>query len=163
MESVVVNGSGKKAYIPGIRIGGKTGTSEKMTRGSYSKDLNFSSFVGIAPIDDPKIVVLIIVDEPKIIHFGSVVAAPCARSIMLDTLRYLKVEPKFSEGVKVTVPSLKGMTVQKASQVLDAAGLRVSVSPASEAGSTKSIVAKQVPEAGSKVGEGSDIVLYVSE
>lgn len=96
LESVVNNGSGRNAYIPGIRVGGKTGTSEKLVDGQYSSDAVYSSFFGFAPVDDPEIVVLVIADEPKDVHFGSVVAAPAVKEILESTLKYRGIKPNFT-------------------------------------------------------------------
>ncbi len=94
MESVVSEGSGKNAAIPGYRIGGKTGTADKVINGQYADGKVYSSFVGLAPIDDPKLSVLIIIDEPQGEHFGSLTAAPVVHDILSDTFRYLEIEPK---------------------------------------------------------------------
>lgn len=163
MESVVANGSGKKAYIPGIRVGGKTGTSEKLIKGGgYSKDLAFSSFVGIAPVDDPKIVVLVVVDEPQDTNFGSVVAAPMARQIMIDTLRYLKVEPDFKGQKTVAVPNFVGMTVGDALALSKGKTYELSISPIGMSGENKAKIIKQYPEAGKQIQEGGSAIIYVS-
>jgi stage V sporulation protein D (sporulation-specific penicillin-binding protein) len=96
LESVVNNGSGRNAYIPGIRVGGKTGTSEKLIDGQYSANKVYSSFFGFAPVDDPEIAVLVIADEPKDIHYGSIVAAPAAKEILESTLKYRGIKPNFT-------------------------------------------------------------------
>lgn len=98
LESVVNEGSGKQAYVPGYRVGGKTGTAEKPMNGEYSEDRFIASFVGIAPVNDPKVVVLVIVDEPNpdINIYGGKVAAPIAGKVIEETLKYLNVEPQFN-------------------------------------------------------------------
>lgn len=160
MESVVVNGSGKKAYIPGIRVGGKTGTSEKLVGGKYSSELALSSFFGAAPIDDPKLSVLVVVDEPKDTNFGSVVAAPIAKDILEDSLRYLKIEPKFDSKVKtVNVPNLVGKTLGQAKSILKASSLVETTVPINVEDDSM-VVTKQYPAAGSKATEKSSVILY---
>lgn len=160
MESVVVNGSGKKAYIPGIRVGGKTGTSEKLVNGQYSDDLAYSSFFGVAPVDNPKLTVLVIVDEPSDTNFGSVVAAPIAKDILEDSLRYLKIEPEFKVAVKtLAVPNLVGKSLDQAQKILTASGLSISTMPI-KIDDTNMIVTKQYPESGSITNEKSTIILY---
>ncbi len=130
MELVVKEGSGKLAYIPGIRIGGKTGTSEKIVDGKYSDELAFASFVAIAPIDDPKITLLVIVDEPKDVNFGSQTAAPIARDILDDTLRYMGIEPDVKGGkTKIKMPRLIGKTKYQAESILKALGLNYTMDP----------------------------------
>ncbi|NLZ81802.1 MAG: peptidoglycan glycosyltransferase, partial [Clostridiales bacterium] len=86
LEKVVSEGTGKRAYIEGYEIGGKTATSEKLPRrnGKY-----ISSFIGFAPADDPEIVIIVIVDEPVGIYYGGTVAAPVAREIFENILPYL--------------------------------------------------------------------------
>lgn len=93
MESVVSEGSGKKAYIPGYRVGGKTGTAEKVINGKYANGKYISSFIGIAPVDDPRISVLVIIDEPdENNYYGGQIAAPIAKQVIEDTLTHLNVE-----------------------------------------------------------------------
>jgi len=159
MESVVLKGSGKKAYIPGIGVGGKTGTTEKLVDGRYSKDLAYASFVGFAPVEDPKIVVLVIVDEPKDINFGSVVAAPIAHNILLDTLRYMKVEPEILDAAKmVTVPDLTGKTFKQAQAILDASELLLNTVPI-DLDDPEAIVQMQYPAVGEKIRQHSIVIL----
>lgn len=159
MESVVKNGSGKLAYIQGIRIGGKTGTSEKLVNGAYSKSLAYASFIGIAPVDKPKVIVLVVVDEPKDTNFGSKVAAPIAHNILLDTLRYLKVEPNMPQNSKkVTVPNLVGKTFAEATTILEASQLILNSDPL-ENEDPSAYIKKQYPAAGSKVNANSMVII----
>ncbi|MCX5726759.1 MAG: penicillin-binding transpeptidase domain-containing protein [Candidatus Saganbacteria bacterium] len=90
------HGTGKSAGIKGFRIGGKTGTAQKTKPGSrgYWAGHYIPSFVGIAPLSDPRIVVLVIIDDPKgKDYWGETTAAPVFRSIVDETLRYLNVAP----------------------------------------------------------------------
>lgn len=163
MEQVVLNGSGKLAYVPGIRVGGKTGTSEKIVNGVYSKSLAYSSFVGIAPVDHPEIVVLVVVDEPKDTNFGSKVAAPIAHDILTDTLRYLKIEPNMPQNTKqVVVPNLVGKTFEQAVTILEASSLILNGETTVDedhAGTIK----KQYPAAGTQVNSNSIVIISTSE
>jgi stage V sporulation protein D (sporulation-specific penicillin-binding protein) len=126
-ESVVSEGSGNKAYIPGYRIGGKTGTAQKVIDGKYAQGKYICSFVGIAPTDDPQIVVLAIVDEPTGVQaFGSSTAGPIVKEIMNDSLKYLGVEPKYTEEEKkefekekVKVPNIIDLNIDDALKVLE--------------------------------------------
>ncbi len=96
LEKVVTEGTGKKAAIPSIRVAGKTGTAQKpdpVTRG-YSSSLYISSFVGYAPLPNPRLVVLVSIDEPKNSIYGGDVAAPTFAKIMEESLRYLGVGVK---------------------------------------------------------------------
>ena len=119
MESVVNGGTGRNAYIPGYRVAGKTGTSEKLTvDGEY-----IASFVGCAPADDPQIAVLIIIDEPHgALHGGGAIAAPVAGSIIEQSLKYMNVEPVYTDEelskMNASTPDVTGMTVSAAVSTL---------------------------------------------
>ena len=86
LEGVVSEGSGKKAYIEGARVGGKTGTAQKFQDGKIAAGKYVSSFVGFFPADAPRYLALVIVDEPQGAYYGSVVAAPCAGEIFQGIL-----------------------------------------------------------------------------
>ncbi|MEA3422704.1 MAG: penicillin-binding transpeptidase domain-containing protein [Bacillota bacterium] len=159
MESVVENGSGANARIDGIRIGGKTGTSQKNINGQYSDDLFIASFTAIGPVEDPQIAILIIVDEPSYSSFGSVVAAPIARSVLEDTFRYLGVMPKEEERF-IEVPDLVGMTYEEASKKSKSLDLTLNVS-SDENIEEDSIVVDQYPKAGKKVKEKALLIIKV--
>ena len=96
LEGVVRDGSGKKAYIEGYRVAGKTGTAQKYEDGRIAQGKYVSSFVGCFPADSPKYLVLVIVDEPQGAYYGSTVAAPCAKSIMEGIIDIFRIPP--SEG-----------------------------------------------------------------
>jgi cell division protein FtsI/penicillin-binding protein 2 len=93
LEGVVKDGSGKRAYIEGYRIGGKTGTAQKFENGHIAQGKYVSSFVGFFPANKPKYLTLVIVDEPQGAYYGSVVAAPVAKEIFegIISLKNLKV------------------------------------------------------------------------
>ncbi len=119
MEKVVSEGTGKNAYIPGYRVAGKTGTSQKLTvDGEY-----IASFVGCAPADDPQIAVLIVIDEPQgASHGGGAIAAPVAGSVIEQTLKYMNVEPVYTDEelskLNAITPDVSGMSVSAAKTAL---------------------------------------------
>lgn len=167
IESVVSEGSGKAAYIPGYRIGGKTGTAQKVVDGKYAQGKYICSFMGVAPCDDPQIVVLAIVDEPTgVMAFGSTTAGPIVKEIMNDSLKYLGVEPKYSEKEKeefqreqVSVPDVRNLPIEEATKVLEEAKLKPNLDTDIEIDKgTK--VADMFPKPGIKIAEGSSIMLY---
>ena len=88
LEQVVAEGSGKRAKLPGYRVGGKTATSEKLPR-SLKKYI--SSFLGFAPADDPQVIALIAIDEPVGIYYGGTIAAPVVADIFSNILPYLDI------------------------------------------------------------------------
>jgi len=97
MESVVDKGSGSSAKIEGYRIAGKTGTSLKATNGSYTSK-KVCSFVATLPVNDPKYVVLVVVDEPSKSHaYGSTVAVPVAKEIIESLIVIEKIPPKIKD------------------------------------------------------------------
>ncbi|WP_461809806.1 peptidoglycan D,D-transpeptidase FtsI family protein [Faecalimonas sp.] len=89
LESVVSKGSGKNAYIPGYKIGGKTATSQTLPR---SANKYISSFVGFAPADHPKVLALVVIHNPKGIYYGGTIAAPVVRDVFSNILPYLGIE-----------------------------------------------------------------------
>ena len=93
LEGVVTQGSGKKAYIEGYRIGGKTGTAQKFENGHIAAGKYVSSFVGFFPANAPEYLALVIVDEPQGAYYGSVVAAPCAGEIFQGIISLKNIQP----------------------------------------------------------------------
>ena len=93
LEGVITEGSGKKAGVEGYRIGGKTGTAQKFENGHIAAGKYVSSFVGFFPVDNPKYLTLVIVDEPQGAYYGSVVAAPCAGEIFQGIISLKHISP----------------------------------------------------------------------
>ncbi|HYE67751.1 MAG TPA: penicillin-binding transpeptidase domain-containing protein [Anaerovoracaceae bacterium] len=165
MEAVVGEGGGGTAKIPGYRIGGKTGTANKAAGGGYSEE-TFSSFIGMAPMDDPQIAILMIVDNPKGVKFGSQTAAPGVKLVLEETLRYLNLQPSYSEEEKLamessytTVPDVTNQNLSDAIGILGGVFLNYTVSPASEGGEDFTIV-DQYPKPGEKMQKGGTVCLY---
>ena len=159
LEDVVTLGGGKNAYIPGYHVGGKTGTAQVYVDGVVSRERHIGSFVGFAPADDPRIAVILIVDEADVpVDFGSVTAAPYAREILERALVYMGVAPDTDEppAQQVSVPDVTGMAVDEARALLEDAGLD---SVLDGAGGT---VTGQLPAAGADMSAGALVMLYVS-
>ena len=93
LEGVVKEGSGKKAYIEGYKVGGKTGTAQKYEDGKIASGKYISSFIGFFPADKPQYLALIIVDEPQGTYYGSAVAAPVAKEIFEDIISIKNIRP----------------------------------------------------------------------
>jgi len=95
LEAVVEAGTGKRARIPGRRVAGKTGTAQKPTPEEGFRSGKYTgSFVGFAPAEDPRLAILVMIDEPKSAHYGGVVAAPAFQAICERALTYLGVPPE---------------------------------------------------------------------
>ena len=88
LKQVVEEGGGKKAYIEGFSIGGKTATSEKLPRGNGKY---ISSFIGFAPAEDPKVIAMCIINEPTGVYYGGTIAAPVIRELFENILPYLEI------------------------------------------------------------------------
>lgn len=167
MESVVTDGGGKIAYLPGYRLGGKTGTAQKVINGSYAQGHYVCSFIGMAPADDPEIVVLAIVDEPTgVMQFGSTTAGPIIKEVMSNTLKYLGVEPEYTEEEKseniknkVSVPDVRGLTIEDATKVLEEAKLEANIDNDVDI-KEETIIKDMFPKPGVSVNEGSLISIY---
>ena len=166
-QSVVKEGGGKIAYLPGYRLGGKTGTAQKVIDGKYAQGKYICSFVGIAPTDDPKIVVLAIVDEPTgVSAFGSTTAGPIVKEIMNDSLKYLGVKPEYTEEEKlenekpqVEVPDVRNLTIEDAVKALEDVKLKANLDADIEI--PKGAKVKDMfPKPGIKVSEDSGIMIY---
>lgn len=164
LEQVVSVGSGRTAAIPGYRIGGKTGTSEKLDKLSEdgTVDKYVSSFLAVAPIDDPQIVVLMLLDEAQMENpYGSVVAAPVVGAMLADILPYMGIEPNYTdeelEAMSGKVKDVTGQIVHDAMTTLRLQGYSVSV-----VGEGTTVVA-QFPEAKSKISAGATVTLYTDE
>ena len=88
LRQVVEEGGGKKAYIEGFSIGGKTATSQKLPRGSGKY---IASFIGFAPADNPKVIAMCIIDEPQGVYYGGTIAAPVIKELYENILPYLEI------------------------------------------------------------------------
>ena len=128
LESVVANGSGRNAYIENYRIGGKTGTAQKVTDGHYVDGDYILSFIGFMPADNPQIVLYVAIDHPKnVIQYGGQVAAPIAKNILTSAISILNIDsskdgiPKkynYYDKKYIIVPDVTGYTVSEANKML---------------------------------------------
>ncbi|MCB6992195.1 PASTA domain-containing protein [bacterium 210820-DFI.6.37] len=164
MEYVVDKGGAGTAKVEGYRVGGKTGTANKAKNGGYSEQ-TYSSFIGMAPMDDPQVAVLVIVDNPKGVKFGSQTAAPGAKLILEDTLRYLDLQPKLTKeqqkelnADQVTVPDLTGEGLEEAIGILGGLSLNYEASGGTQ--DEDFIIGDQYPKAGEKIDKEGTVYLY---
>lgn len=163
LESVVANGSGRSAYIENYRVGGKTGTAQKVQNGVYMDGDYILSFIGFMPADDPEIVVYVAIDHPQgVTQYGGVVAAPIAKSVLETAISVLDIEPS-SEGMEkeynwldtkyVKLPEVTGLTVEEAKKALKGFSIEYS-------GEGENIV-YQSPSANTYIKEGGTVKLML--
>ena len=165
LESVVTNGTGRPAFIDGYRVGGKTGTAQKVKDGRYMVGNYIVSFIGFLPANDPKVVVYIAVDNAKgITQYGGTIAAPIAKNVLNDAINALEIEKPEGASEKkynyldrkyATIPDVVGMDIDEAMKQLKAFKVEYS-------GSGK-VVTYQSPKAGERVYEGETIRLLLND
>ena len=164
LESVVANGSGKNAYIENYRVGGKTGTAQKVNNGVYMVGNYIVSFMGFMPADDPEIVVYVAIDNPKgVTQYGGVVSAPIAKNVFKSAIDLYDFE-KTKDGMPreytwldtkyVKLPDVTGKTLEEAKKELK--GFKIQTSGIGEN------VLYQSPVGDYYVPEGSKISLMLS-
>ncbi len=160
LESVVREGGGKNASVSGYRIGGKTGTSQKL--GNPDKTARIASFCGFAPANDPQIACIIVCDEPRGgTIYGSTVAAPVFKAIMEEALPYLGIEKSDESGQTqtetATAPKVIGLTREEAKAEIEKAGLKARI-----LGDGDTVLA-QIPNPGTQLTKGGTAVVYTDE
>ncbi|WP_229696090.1 penicillin-binding transpeptidase domain-containing protein [Paenibacillus albidus] len=168
LEQVVADqkdGTGRHAYIEGYRVAGKTGTAIKVEGKEYVKSKVLVSFIGYAPVDNPKIAVIVIIDEPNVEVGGGKAAAPVFKEIVSQALPYMgvpkttaKTTTEVAKGSETapplrTTPDMTGKTVKEARALLLDQGYDF------EAVGSGATVVSQYPEAGSKLASGRRIYL----
>jgi stage V sporulation protein D (sporulation-specific penicillin-binding protein) len=154
LRSVVVNGSGKRADVPGFPVGGKTGTAQVAEKGGYSSDRVVVSFLGFAPVDDPQIVALVAIYDPQTDqNLGGLIAAPVFREFTKDALQQLGIRTRVKTGGQIVVPNLVGIKRDDAIKQLTKIGLRGNI----RGEGTK--VSSQEPIAGSLVERNATVTL----
>jgi len=164
LESVVSNGTGRTAYIDGYRVGGKTGTAQKVKDGRYLFNNYILSFIGFLPANDPKIVIYVAIDNPKKVNqYGGVIAGPPAKAILKDAIKALNIE-KPSGGMEkeytyldkkyIDVPDVTGMDLEEAKKALQKFNVVIN--------GDGNKVTYQAPEAGKRILEGESVRLFTS-
>ena len=163
LETVVAYGTGRNAYIEGYRVGGKTGTAQKVKNGVYMTGNYIVSFIGFLPADNPQAVVYVAIDNPKgVTQFGGTVSAPIAKNIMIDIIDELKIEKSdytlektynWYDTKYTTVPNIINMNINDAKKLLKK--LTVNYSGNGE------IVKLVTPNPGTYLPEGSTIKILL--
>ncbi len=161
LASVVASGTGAQAQIPGYEIGGKTGTAKH-----YGKEAYDSSFVGVVPIDDPQLVILVVLYEvTSYPYYAGEIAAPVFREIASDAIRYMELRPTIVEEIpqveartqKVTVPDVKDLIPEQAMEKLREEGFNVKLE------GSGARVTEQIPRPGTSVARGTTVVMFFPE
>lgn len=164
LESVVANGTGKNAYIENYRVGGKTGTAQKVSEGKYMVGNYIVSFIGFTPADDPEIIVYVAIDNPKgITQYGGTVAAPIAKNVLKSAIDIFGIEPSKDGMIRteytwldtkyVLLPDVVGMSKEEAKKTLKGFNIEYS--------GTGETVIYESPKANYFVKEGSTVVLML--
>ncbi len=168
MEATVADGTSRNGKVAGYRIGGKTGTAEKLDQlnpdGTYTND-KITSFIGVAPMEDPRYVILIALDTPNSVGgtyiSGGVMGAPTVAAVFEDVLPYLGVEPEYTDAeisrVNVTMPDVTGLTESAAAKLLADKSLEYRI-----IGNGDKIVS-QIPAAGRQLPGKSTVLLYTDD
>lgn len=163
MEQVVASGTGKNAYVSGYRIGGKTATSEILQEEGDTENRYTASFIGVAPMDDPQIAVLVAINDipESSPHGGGAIAAPVVARIMEEVLPYIGVTSVYaddeSDRREVSVPSVVGQTEEQAASTLEQAGFGYRVVGDGDT------VTDQVPVSGVRIPVSGRVILYMGE
>lgn len=165
LESVVSNGTGRPAYIDGYRVGGKTGTAQKVKDGRYMVGNYIVSFIGFLPADNPQVVVYIAIDNAKgVTQYGGTIAAPIARQVLMDSASALGIgkssggmekEYNYNDKKYVEVPNVVGTGVKDATKSLKSFKVEYS--------GNGNVVSYQSPSAGERILEGETIKLLLTE
>ena len=163
LETVVAYGTGRNAYIEGYRVGGKTGTAQKVKNGIYMTGNYIVSFIGFLPADNPQAVVYVAIDNPKgITQYGGTVSAPIAKNIMIDIIDALNIpkseytldKEEFWYDIKYTeVPNVIGLNLKEAKSKLKNFNINYS--------GTGQIIKSISPEPGTIVKENSTIKILL--
>jgi len=176
MEKEVSEGGGNKAAVKGYHFAGKTGTAEKLKDdgSGYAAGRYIASFVGFGPVEDPQVVILVVLDDPRGVYYGGQIAAPVASEILTQVMRHLNIRPQIANEPlvlapsrpqfivrqpqaqtqappgKVVVPNILGMSMRKAGESLNALGLAM-VPIGTGVAIRQSIVGNTIVEPGTEI------------
>ena len=165
LEEVVKANGGSNAYIAGYRIGGKSGTSQKLDEYPEDERMRYvASFCAFAPSDNPKVIMLVVVDEPNpggLPYYGSMVAAPVVSAVFKESFQHLEIYPQFTAEEQANqdtvVPNLLGLNHVDANARINPTGLELRII------GTGSRIVRTVPGVGSQIRRGSTVVAYTEE
>lgn len=165
MEYVVTDGGGKKGAVQGYTIGGKTGTAEGTSITGTKYNISSVSFVAIAPSNEAEIVLLTVLYDPQTSSsYGSTLVAPIVSKMLSEILPYMGIVAGDSEIAStdlISVPTVANKTLTEAKKVLQNAGFKVSCSDTDDPNST--LVAEQIPPAGTSLYKNSTVALYTKQ
>ena len=165
LESVVALGTGRNAYIENYRVGGKTGTAQKVNNGVYMVGNYITSFIGFLPANDPQVVVYVAIDNPKgITAYGGTVSAPIAKNILEDSITALDIK-KPTQGLEKeyryfdtkyhTLENVVGLDIEEAKEKLKNFTIEYS--------GTGNKVISMSPKSNSRIAEGSTVRLMLGK
>ena len=164
LETVVANGTGHNAYLENYKVGGKTGTAQKVNNGVYMSGNYILSFIGFIPADNPKLVLYVAIDNPKnVTQYGGTVAAPIAKEIFKSAVDILNINPSkdvipkeytWLEQKYYLVPDVTNLTVKEAKKELKNFKVKY-------IGKGNTVI-KQTPKANTMTKELGDVVLYLN-
>ena len=164
MQSVVEDGTGRNAQVQGYLVGGKTGTSED----GVNTNKYVTSFMGVAPISDPQVVILVTLYNPtgEGGHQGGGVAAPVGGQILGEVLPYLELkqdkETEEAEKEEVEMPEIRNKTVKEAREILKELGLELEINNLTEEmNENETYVKEQIPKPGIKITKETKVYIDI--
>ena len=164
LEQTVSNGGGSKAYVEGYKIGGKTGTAQKVQNGVYASGKYIASFAGMMPADNPKVTVFVSIDEPDpSLYYAGQIAAPVGKMIFTDLANYLSLDPEYSIDSEkgklkdVSIPEIRGLKKEDAFKILKDSNLKYRLD--GDGGYIKDIN----PKPGYVVKENTEIIIELGD
>lgn len=148
--------------INAVRLGGKSGTSVKFVDGEYDMKTVIASYIGFAPMEDPRYCVYVAIDEPKVAEYGMRVASPVVKRIIEDILRYNSVLGEHTEKPQTIVPDFVGLSLGEAQEKVKNLPIKLSTNPI-KIDNLKRKIINQYPAKGTEVNEGFVIILNIGD